>query len=158
MTRESATSLDAVDRRLLHLLHADARTSIRALAREIGMSAGAIGERLERLESRGVICGYRVDIDPATLGYGMQVLVGIQVAQRRPLEETITDLLAVPEVTHVDMVAGRWDLTVRLQLRDQGHLREVLLERIWSMPDFRHSESMIVLEGHKSRGGPAGFA
>jgi DNA-binding Lrp family transcriptional regulator len=154
----SLSPVDAVDRQLLDLLHADARMSIRALARQIGMSAGAISERLERLESRGVIRGYRVDVDPAALGLGMRVLVGIQVAQSRPIAETIADLLAVPEVTDVDMVAGRWDLSVRLQVRDQNHLRDVLLEKIWSIPDFRHSESMVVLEGHRSSRGPAEYA
>ncbi len=88
----------------------------------------------------------------------MQVLVGIQVAQNRPLPETIAELLTVPEVTDVDMVSGRWDLSVRLQVRDQSHLRDVLLSRIWSIPDFRHSESMVVLEGHHSPRGPAEYA
>jgi DNA-binding Lrp family transcriptional regulator len=152
------SSLDPIDRRLLDLLHSDARMSIRALAREVGMSAGAISERLERLESRGVIRGYRVDVDPAALGLGMQVVVGIQVSQHRPLADTIEDLLAVPEVTDVDVVTGRWDLAVRLQVRDQVHLREVLLAKIWSIPDFRHSESMVVLEGHRSSRGPADYA
>jgi DNA-binding Lrp family transcriptional regulator len=154
----SPWTLDDVDRRLLDLLHADARMSIRSLAREVGMSAGAISERLERLESRGVIRGYRVDVDPAALGLGMHVLVGLQVTQHRPLSETIAELLAVPEVTDVDMVAGRWDLSVRLQVRDQNHLRDVLLTKIWSIPDFRHSESMVVLEGHRSSRGPADYA
>jgi DNA-binding Lrp family transcriptional regulator len=157
VTAQPPSSLDPVDRQLLDLLHADARTSIRSLARQVGMSAGAIGERLERLEARGVIRGYRVDVDPAALGLGMQVLVGIQVAQHRPLAETIAELLAVPEVSEVDMVAGRWDLSVRLQVRDQTHLRDVLLNKIWSMPDFRHSESMVVLEGHRSARRPTDF-
>lgn len=154
----SSPGLDSIDWRLLDLLHADARTSIRALARQVGMSAGAISERLERLEARGIIRGYRIDVDPAALGYGMQVLVGIQVAQNRPLADTIAELLTVPEVTDVDMVTGRWDLSVRLQVRDQSHLREVLLSRIWSIPDFRHSESMVVLEGHRSARGPGDYA
>ncbi len=149
-----STSLDDVDRRLLRLLHADARSSIRALGREIGMSAGAVSERLERLEARGVIRGYRVEVDPAAFGYGMQVIIGIELAQRRPMSETISDLLRVPEVTQVDMVSGRWDLSVRLVLRDQEHLRDVLLDSIWSIPDFRRSESMIVLEANNSAKGP----
>jgi len=52
MTAQSPSNLDPVDRQLLDLLHGDARTSIRSLARQVGMSAGAISERLERLEAR----------------------------------------------------------------------------------------------------------
>jgi Lrp/AsnC family transcriptional regulator, leucine-responsive regulatory protein len=35
------------------------------LARGVGMSAPADTERVQRLETSGVIVGYRIDIDPA---------------------------------------------------------------------------------------------
>ena len=34
---------------------------------------------------------------------------------------------------------------VHLRVRDQHHLAEVLFDKIWSSPGFRHSETMIVL-------------
>lgn len=138
--------LDAVDRRLLQALREDARISIRGLARVIGMSNGAVGERLERLESRGVIKGYRVDIDPAALGLGLEVLIGIELSQHEAAVETMETLRNVSEVVQVELVTGRWDLVVRLRLRDQGHLRDVLISSVWKIPSVRHSESMIVLE------------
>lgn len=138
--------LDDIDRRLLSMLQTDARISVRRLARAIGMSAGAVGERLGRLEARGVIRGYGVDLDPQALGLGLQVLVGLQVSQRRSISATVNELLAVDEVVEVKIVTGRWDLFVVLLLRDQIHLRDVLLSSIWVIPDFQHSESMIVLD------------
>ena len=140
--------LDAVDLRLLEVLRDDARTSIRGLARAIGMSAGAVGERLERLEARGVIRGYRVDVDAAALGLGLEVLIGIELSQHRELLETMTSLRELPEVIDVDLVTGRWDLVVRLRLRDQAHLKEVLTKDIWALESLRHTESMIVLARH----------
>jgi len=147
--------LDKVDRQLLALLQGDARTSVRGLAREVGMSAGAVGERLERLETRGVIRGYRVEVDPRALGFGLEVLIGLQVTQRRPLQQTVAELLSVPEVVEVQIVTGRWDLFVVLRLRDQEHLRDTLLSDIWQIPDFQHSESMIVLDRYVHPDGSA---
>jgi len=49
--------VDGVDRRLIELLSDDPRLSGRALARAIGMSPGAVGERLERMRVSGVIQG-----------------------------------------------------------------------------------------------------
>lgn len=140
--------LDSVDLRLIELLSEDARTSVRGLARAIGMSAGAVGERLERLEARGVIRGYRVDVDAAALGLGLEVLIGVELSQHRELIETMTSLRELPEVVEVDLVTGRWDLVVRLRLRDQAHLKEVLTKDIWALESLRHTESMIVLERH----------
>lgn len=138
--------LDAIDRKLLQVLREDARISVRGLARVIGMSAGAVGERLERLEARGVIKGYRVDIDPAALGLGLEVLIGIELSQHQAVVETMDTLRNVPEVVQVELVTGRWDVVVRLRLRDQEHLKDVLTSSVWKIPSVRHSESMIVLE------------
>lgn len=143
---EAPHVLDSVDRSLLRELQADPRVSIRGLARAIGMSAGAVGERLERLESRGVVRGYRVDIDPAALGIGMEALIGIELAQHQSVLETMRTLREVPEVSQVELVTGRWDLVVRLQLRDPQHLKDILTHDVWNIQSVRHSESMIVLE------------
>ena len=52
--------LDAIDRKLIALLQADARASATALARDAGLSRTAIQERMARLERAGVILGYTV--------------------------------------------------------------------------------------------------
>jgi Lrp/AsnC family transcriptional regulator, leucine-responsive regulatory protein len=57
-----------VNRRLLAVLSEDARVTTSELARQVGMSAPAVRERINRLEEAGVIRGYRLDVDPAALG------------------------------------------------------------------------------------------
>ena len=143
-----AAELDDVDRRILAALRRDGRLSSRALGAEVGMSAGAVAERVRRLESTGAIRGYGAAIDPAAAGFGMRVLVGLQVDQgTAPLQDVVEALLALEEVAEVGIVAGQWDVVVTLQVRDQHHLRE-LAERMWSVPGFRHSESMLVLDAY----------
>lgn len=138
--------VDAVDRRLLQHLQEDARISVRGLARAIGMSPTAVGERLERMERRGVIKGYRVDVEAAFLGLGMEVLIGVELSQHQGVLDTMEGLRSLPEVQRVELVTGRWDLVVRLRVRDQEHLKDVLTQDVWMLPNLRHSESMIVLE------------
>ena len=154
----SPRGVDDTDRELLRLLGADPRASVRALARAIGMSAGAVGERLERLQERGVIRGFSLDVDPAALGFGLEVLVAIELRQGNPVESTIALLWTIPEVGSIQLVTGRWDLVLTLLVRDQQHLREVLLGSVWSVADFQHSETMIILETHRrvAPGAPAG--
>lgn len=110
------------------------------------MSASAVGERLDRLEERGVIRGFGIDIDPSALGLGLEALVGVELSQHKSVIDTMAELGRLPEVQRVDLVTGRWDLVVRLRLRDQQHLKDVLTEDIWSTPHLRHSESMVILE------------
>lgn len=124
--------------------------SARALARAIGMSPNAVSERLDRLQAAGVIRGFHIDIDPAALGLPLEVLIGMQISQGRPLTETVEALLAIPEVTTVQLVTGHWDLILTLRLRDQEHLLDALQDRIWKVPEFRHGESLVILATHET--------
>jgi DNA-binding Lrp family transcriptional regulator len=141
---------DDIDRQILALLSNDARRSARSIAREIGMSPGAVSERVARLEEGGVIRGYHADIDPAALGYKLQVLIGLQTDQGPQVSTIVDELLALPEIAAVNTVTGTWDLVVVAHVRDHHHLREVLLQSLWSMKGFRHSETLLVLDQQRS--------
>ncbi|SHK04140.1 transcriptional regulator, AsnC family [Pseudonocardia thermophila] len=143
---ERKTVVDAMDRRLLELLIENPRLSNRALARAIGMSPSAVGERLDRLQKRGVIRGFTAEVDLAALGYALEVVVAIQLRQGKPVRETVEQLRSIKEVRSIQLVTGRWDLLLTFQVRDQLHLREILLGEVWAVADFQHSESMIVLQ------------
>lgn len=140
------TEVDATDRKLLELLIEDPRLSNRALARAIHMSPSAVGERLDRLQKRGVIRGFRADVDSGALGYALEVVVAVQLRQGKPVRDTVESLRSIPEIRSMQLVTGRWDLMLTLLVRDQLHLREILLGDVWAVADFQHSESMIVLE------------
>lgn len=144
--------IDDVDLALLRQLAQDARRSNREIARTVGLSAGAITERIERLEAAGIVRGYHADVDPAALGFPIEVLVGLQVSQGNPVDDTIEALFEVPEVASVSLVTGQWDFVVELRVRDQNHLREVLIGKVWSLPIFRHSETMVTLERRERPG------
>jgi DNA-binding Lrp family transcriptional regulator len=143
---------DDIDRRLLSLLRKDARLSARALGREIGMSAGAVSERVSRLEASGAIRGYHAEVDGRAVGYSMRVLVALQTAQGMSLDDTMAALLSAPEVIEVMVVSGQWDFVVLAQVRDHEHLRDLVVGGLWSTPGFRHSETMLVLERRDGEG------
>ena len=63
---------------ILRLLQKDPRMPISALARQIGMSNPAAKERVVRLEESGIISGYRLELDPKELGYGVIAFVRIR--------------------------------------------------------------------------------
>jgi Lrp/AsnC family leucine-responsive transcriptional regulator len=70
--------LDAVNQQVLAILTGDARISTAELARQVGMSAPAIRERIDRLEQAGIIRGYHVDIDPSKIGLPVSAWVRVR--------------------------------------------------------------------------------
>jgi Lrp/AsnC family leucine-responsive transcriptional regulator len=116
---------DARDAQLLRLLQADARSSVSALARRMGMSAPAVRERIARLEDAGVIRGYSLDVDAAALGWPIQAYVRI-----RPMPGKLPKLAelaaAMPQVAECHRITGEDCLILRIYVRSLTTLDEVL--------------------------------
>ena len=70
--------LDSVDRALLLELQNDARQTNKALADKVGVAPSTCLERVRELRARGVISGFRADIDPAAVGRPMEAIMSIQ--------------------------------------------------------------------------------
>jgi DNA-binding Lrp family transcriptional regulator len=150
--RGRRASLDATDLAILRLLAIDARMSLRRIARELGMSPPAITDRVARLERLGVIRGYRAEIDRSMLGFPLVVYVGIVSVQGTDQFEVVERLREMPEVEDVHVVTGPKDLLVRLRLRDTAHLRDVIFERIWTVPGVDRTETFVSLGEMAAKG------
>jgi Lrp/AsnC family leucine-responsive transcriptional regulator len=70
--------LDDVDQRIVESLLRDSRASLKDLAQLIGLSSPSVSERLRRLEGRGMIRAFTVELDPNALGYPLQAIVRIK--------------------------------------------------------------------------------
>jgi Lrp/AsnC family transcriptional regulator, leucine-responsive regulatory protein len=117
--------LDDVNRAILRALADDPRLSMSALGRVVGMSAPAVTERVQRLERVGVIRGYRLDVDPAAVGFpiGAWVRVRPALGQGKALEQIVA---RTPEVVEAHRITGEDCLLVRIQVRDVADLDRVL--------------------------------
>lgn len=127
-TRSPRSVLDPIDRRLVEMLAADSRVSLKELARRVNLSSPSTSERLRRLEERGVIRGFTIEIDPRALGYELQAIVRIRpmpgklAAVQKVLQDT-------REFTECDKVTGEDCFIARLSLRSIEHL-DVILDRL----------------------------
>jgi Lrp/AsnC family leucine-responsive transcriptional regulator len=140
-----AVPLDDIDLRLLQLLTVDARISQRGLARELGMSAPAIAERVARLERQGVILGYSARLDWGALGFPTTVLITITANQGYRQGLIMRELMEIPEIDDVLLVTGDVDLIVRARVRDHTHLRELLLNRVWQIDGILRTETSLTI-------------
>ncbi len=124
---ESKVELDAVAWTLLEALQADARLSFAELGRRVNLSPPAVAERIKRLEEAGVIRGYRAEVDPAALGYGLMALIDLTTTpQQYP---AVTQLLEqMEEVRRCYHVTGQGSFRIEAIARSIPHLEEVIGE------------------------------
>ncbi|MCA0278010.1 MAG: Lrp/AsnC family transcriptional regulator [Proteobacteria bacterium] len=117
--------LDDLDRRIVETLVEDARISLKDLAQRVGLSSPSVSERLKRLEERGVIRAFTIEVDPAALGYTLQAIVRI-----RPLPgklHMVQDLIQqIAQFSECDKVTGDDCFVARLHIRSIDELDKIL--------------------------------
>ena len=124
-TNRRSNGLDAANSKLLSELQADARLSNAELGRRVGLSAPSVAERIARLEEAGAIRGYHAEIDPAALGYSLDVVLRIRPAPRE-LKKVAELAQRTPEVVECHRITGDDCYLMRGVVRDVAHLEELI--------------------------------
>ena len=106
-------------------LCASPRLSMSELARRVGMSAPAVTERVQRLESAGVIAGYQVNLDPAKLGLPVTALVRIRPGPGQ-LPKIAELAQETPEVIECLRVTGEDCFAIRVLAPSIEDLEQIL--------------------------------
>ena len=116
---------DEIDQQLIVALTEDSRRSLKALAQISGLSSPSVAERLRKLEEKGVLKGYGVDVDPRAFGYQLQAIVRIRPLPGQ-LHEVERQIQATPQFTECDKVTGEDCFIARLLVRSMEQLDEIL--------------------------------
>jgi len=138
-------AMDAIDRRILHILHEDSHISQRALAAKVGLSAPSVAERVARLERTKVIKRHSIEVDWGALGFPMLVVIPMKFAANADPLRIMTELRQIPSLTEILILTGAHDMMARFRVRDHADLQRLLLERIWAIDGLESVETMISL-------------
>ncbi|MCD6479462.1 Lrp/AsnC family transcriptional regulator [Candidatus Bathyarchaeota archaeon] len=136
-------ALDEIDRKLLRELLIDSKRSYRELARSIGVSTATVINRVQRLESSGVIKGYTIMVDHERLGFELTVVTEITVSKGRliEVEEAVSKL---PNVCAVYDITGLTDAMVVAKFRSRRELSK-FTKGLLAMPYVERTNTHVVL-------------
>lgn len=139
--------MDAVDRAILDVLRADSRTSIRDVASQVGISRANAYARVKRMVDTRVIRRFTVEVDHVAIGLGLSAYVHVRTKQNswKSFRKKVWQL---EEAAHVALVTGDFDCVILVRARDADHLRELVLERIQSLPEVVATQTVLMFEEH----------
>jgi Lrp/AsnC family transcriptional regulator, leucine-responsive regulatory protein len=151
--------LDAIDRRIVMALQADARLSNVDLAATVGLSPSPCLRRVKRLEREGYIEGYRASLRRDRVGLGLSVFVGVKIdghANERALafERAVS---AMPEVIACHLIAGEADYLLEVVVPDLQGYQRFLVGKLLNLAAVREVKSNIAIQTLKA-GGPLPLA
>ena len=141
-------SLDKTDRRILECLQADGRISNVQLARKVNLTPTPCIERVKRLEKQGYIRGYTAILNPELVNAGLLVFVEIDLSHNSPdaFRRFREEARRLPEIMDCHLVSGNFDYLIKARVSDMKAYRELLGEKILSLPDVKGSRSYVVRE------------
>jgi Lrp/AsnC family leucine-responsive transcriptional regulator len=123
-----AVELDEIDLLLLTELQADADRTNVELARLVGLSPAATLNRVRRLKQSGVIKVISARLDPATVGFPLQMYVAATLGRHDPRSTRLFEdqVRALPQIITADNVTGEMDYLLTVVARNVTELQQVL--------------------------------
>lgn len=144
------TELDLIDRKIVAELMRDATMPIAQIADKAGLSQTPAWKRIQKLETSGVITGRVALADPAKLGFGLTVFVGIEApdhsaAWRDSFAQAVE---TIPEVMEVYRMAGELDYLLRVSVLDMAAY-DGLYKRLTDAVPIKNVTSHFAMERMK---------
>ena len=135
--------MDKLDKKILEMLHDNARESFANIGKEVGLSAPAIGKRVRQMEDDGIIEGYTLKVNHEKLGIETKAYITL-VIHRGHAEsyDAQKEIQAMEEVQSCDRITGDDCLCVLGYFRNNRHLIS-FLEKIGR---YGATKTSIILE------------
>jgi Lrp/AsnC family transcriptional regulator len=112
--------LDAIDRKLLELLQADAELQVSQLAAHVNLSPTPCWRRIQRLKEAGVITRQVALVDPRKVNVGVTVFVSIRTNQHSQawIDAFRATVETIPEIVEFYRMSGDIDYLLRVVVPD----------------------------------------
>ncbi|MBW8803300.1 MAG: AsnC family transcriptional regulator [Catenulispora sp. 13_1_20CM_3_70_7] len=135
--------MDDIDRHIVAALVADGRMSYTDLGKLIGLSTSAVHQRVQKLEERGVLRGFRAVVDPEALGLSLTAFISVKPIDPAAPDDVPERLKDLVEVEDCYSVAGDENYILKVRVGTPGEL-ESLLGRIRSAAEVSTRTTIVL--------------
>ncbi len=137
--------IDDKDKKILELLQHDAKTSLRDISKETGLSTTAIRARLNKLKEEEVIKSQITLIDCRKLGYREMVMASLRVNSSQPLDEIKKKIDEMEMIKYAYIITGEYPLFLMFKCLDHGDSMKQI-EALRNLPGVEEVKTQIVLD------------
>ncbi len=135
--------MDHIDREILQILQANARTSLKTIAEKTFLSSPAVSARIEKLEKDGIITGYQAQIDPVKLGYHIIAFINLNVVpEDKPKFYKYAE--SIPNILECSCVTGEYSMIMKVAFESTMQLDAF----IGQLQKYGKTSTQIVFSTH----------
>lgn len=144
--------LDAIDKKIIGMLQADATQSIQEIADAVGLTTNPCWRRIRKLETEGVIKGRVAVIDANAIGLKMTAFVRLHTQEHTKdwLEQFKKAVSRIPEIVECYRMTGEVDYLLKIMVRDLDHYDRVYQRLITLAPHLSDVSASFSMEQMKA--------
>jgi Lrp/AsnC family leucine-responsive transcriptional regulator len=142
--------MESLDRTITLALAKDSSLSLSDFAEQLGVPSSTLHQRVKKLEARGVITGYRAEIDKRQVGLKINALISLTPIDPAAPDDIAEKVSAIEEIESCWSVAGVESYIVKVAVVDPEAL-EQLLARIRAAANVSTKTSVILSTAFESR-------
>ncbi len=132
--------MDNIDLKIIDILQADGRITMKELGQRVGLTSPATIERVKKLEDGGIIGGYRADINIAQAGLPVRAFI-LVITPSQSGEQFVDFVRRHPSLLECHRLAGSAAYLVGAAVANTAALEKVLDE----LAPFGRTETYLVL-------------
>jgi Lrp/AsnC family leucine-responsive transcriptional regulator len=143
--------IDQKSDEILRVLGRDGRISNLELADRVGLSPSACLRRVQELERRGVIKGYRAVLDRAAMGTGFVAYIGVGLSDHSKASQEAFErsIARAPEVRECHNITGTIEYLLRIECADLPDYKRFHTDHLGALPQVAKITSYVVMGSPK---------
>lgn len=140
-------ALDKMDSQLIRILALNGRASGAEIAAKVGIAESSVSRRIRRLQSIGVITGYRAEINLSLIS-PIQALISVRLVKhaRADVDDFRESAPTWPGVRALFHTSGAEDYLLHVAAKNATDLREFVLNYLANHPAVKRTQTNLVFE------------
>lgn len=143
--------LDRTDTEILRILQKEANLTAKDIARRVNAPITTVFAKIKRMEKTGLIKEYRAVLDTKMIERGTSAFIWASFTKNgRISQRNVADEVAkLPDVQEVHIVAGDWDLLIKVKEKDVDAIGKFVVDKLRNIPGIDKTLTTFVFETAK---------
>ena len=137
--------IDKLDEKTLTLIAENARMPFLEVARECNVSGAAIHQRIQKLQSIGVIKGSEFIMDATKIGYNTCAYMGIFLKDANMYKSVTEELHRIPEVVECHYTTGKYAMFIKIYAKNNKDFLRIIHKKLQPIEGISSTETIISL-------------
>jgi len=141
--------MDPVDVAILDILQEEGRKPVSDIAREVGLSAPSVSERIKKLTKEGIIKRYVAVLDEKKVGKELTAFINVSISNPKHMPEFASRMRQLTDVLECHHVTGQFTYILKVRAKNPSVLEDLISNKIRSIDGVTGTLTNVVLSSPK---------